>query len=62
MAYKCKIFEAVNISLHFHKYCIFIHMCAISKDTGINKKIEIYPPSRESISGHGCKRTNMAAK
>ena len=34
----------------------------ISKDTGINKEKETCQPSKESIMGHRCERTNMGAK
>ena len=57
MAYRCKIFEAVNLTLNGHQ-----HMCTISEDVGINKEKEICLPNKESISCHRCERTTMDAK
>ena len=37
MAYKCRIFEAVNIKTSWALvFCIHTHLCTISKDIGIN--------------------------
>ena len=43
-------------------FCRYTHMCTISKDISINKEKEICPPSKESMCGHRCRRTNVAAK
>ena len=48
-AYKYKIF------------CIYTHVYN-EKDIGINKEIEICLPNKESLSGNGFERTNIAAK
>ena len=37
-------------------------MCTISKDIGLNKKIQIYLPNKESMSGSRCEKMNMATK
>ena len=42
MAYKCKILEAVNLTLHGALvFCIYTHICTTLKDIGINKENEI---------------------
>ena len=41
MAYKCKIFDTVNLTHNGHWYFIYIHMCKIPKDIGINKEKEM---------------------
>ena len=61
MAYKCKIFKAVNTSYGL-VFCICTHVCTISEDIVINKGKEICVPSMESISGQRCERRNMVAR
>ena len=46
MAYKCKIFDAVNLSLYGYYCFVYIHMCTVSKDSSINKEKEICPQTR----------------
>ena len=46
--YECKIFEAVNLAL----YGQCIHVCTVSKVTGINTENNICLPSKKYISGH----------
>ena len=43
-------------------FCLYTHVCTISKDISVNKEKEIYQPNKKSIGGHRCERTNMAAK
>ena len=38
MAYKCKIYEAVNLALCWHEYFVYKHVCTGSKDIGINNE------------------------
>ena len=40
MAYKCKIFKAIDTSWAL-VFCIYKHVCTISKDIGISKENEI---------------------
>ena len=46
MAFKCKIFEAVNLALHGHD----IHVCTVSKVIGINTENKICLPNKEYLS------------
>ena len=48
MAYKCKIFEAVNLTLHGY----YTYMCTISKIIGINTENQICLPNKEYLTGH----------
>ena len=49
MAYRCKIFGAVNFRLHGISILIDAHLCPISKQIGINKEKEMCLPSKKSI-------------
>ena len=46
MAYKSKIFVAVNLTLHGHIH-IYTHICVQFKKNGINEEKEICLPNRE---------------
>ena len=46
MAYKCKIFEAVNLTLNGH----YKHVYTVSKVIGINIENKICLPNQEYIS------------
>ena len=45
-----------------HISILYICMCTILKNIGINKEKEMCLPNKESISGHKYERTNMATK
>ena len=50
-----KIFETVNLTCHANYYFVYYtHVCTISKDLGMNKEKEIFPPNKESVSVHRC--------
>ena len=51
MAYKCKIFVAVNITLHRH----YTNVCTVSKVIDINRENEICLPHKEYIVVIDCK-------
>ena len=51
-----------TITSFLYIFCIYTIVYTTSKDIGINKEKEICLPYRESISGHRCERTAMAAK
>ena len=42
-------------------FCIFTHLWKVSKDIGINK-VKICLLNKESVSGYGYERTNIAHK
>ena len=45
MAYKCEIFDAVNLTFHGH----YMHVCTVSKVIGIDTENKICLPSREDM-------------
>ena len=62
MAYKCTVFEAVNLILQEHYYILHSYVCRISKVIGINKEEVMCLANKEYINGHRCERSSMAAK
>ena len=42
MAYKCNIFDAINLILYGH----YTHVCTVSKDIGINTENKICVPKK----------------
>ena len=59
MAFKCKIFEAMTLTLFLGH---FTHECTVSKVFGINKEIKICFPNKKYIIVHWWWRKNMVAK
>ena len=47
MAYKCKIFETLNLTLHGH----YAYVCTVFKVISINTEKKCLP-NKEYISGH----------
>ena len=43
-------------------FCLYKHVCTISKGIGINKEEEICLPNKESIIVHSCEITTMGIK
>ena len=58
MAYKCKIFETVNLKLHGH----YTQVWTVSQAIGINTENKIFLSNKEYINGHWWYRINMATK